>query len=77
MSLESMIIDVSTTIRYACVSRGKADAASRSVGIFESNRTSLLGVVTVSPIEITNSSSETNGFGRHCPFRSIIAVEDD
>ena len=65
VSLESMIIDVSTEstkIRYTCVLRGKADAASRSVGIFKSNRTSLFAVVTVSPIEITNSS-ETNGFG--------------
>lgn len=40
VSLESMITDVSgpTTIRRVCVSRGKADASSRSVGIFERNR---------------------------------------
>ena len=43
VSLESMIIDISaesTKIRHTCVLRGKADAASRSVGIFKSNRTS-------------------------------------
>lgn len=41
VSLEWMITDVSAgsaTIRRACVSRGKADTASRLVGIFESNR---------------------------------------
>lgn len=70
----------STTIRRACVSReGKADATRRRADWSEFSKAierGLFAVVTVSSIEITNSS-ETNGFGRRWPFRPIIAVEND